>query len=696
MESEPDYGQYWQPDSQSAEGYGQQQPPGYEQQPAPQPQQEQQQQQYGYADYSGYDGYAAGYAEYPAQPGDPYAQQHQAPYPPEPYAQEPYSEEPYAQEYAQPYAQDYAQQYAEQFAAQYPSAPDATGATAPAAGGIAGPEADPAADPAASADPSNDPGADPALGAATAVMAGAVASGAGRASRRGGRGRGAASGEAATAEGAGSQVGAQSGSGAGAEGFNLARILAAVTGRAPGTDRKVFLTRAVLGATALIVLCVAGYAVAGGGSGSKSPAAPTVPDQADLSSGHTKTWAAPADAGATNGNDGLVGSWLLSSAVVRGDGMGVTAYNATSGSPLWTVAPPTAGAVPCAMSPTVSSTGIGAVLFQAGAGAKQACNEIVAVDTTTGKQAWTAQLTTASQLTSSSVAVDGTQLVAVGSTGAIGFNVTTGKQSWTYGGPGKYCTLSGNATAGVLLLQSTCADSNPKQQVLSLNADTGKLAWWRGLPENATTYTVLSANPAVVSVHMATSNQDTVLSFSATGDSQATIPVAQTGGQLDDVDGSFAPVPALFFQGNTMIAELSPTTGGATATTPGVGAAASGAPGVSGSAVTGSGLLSAFDLVSGKPLWQNAPIEKGQTSLVGLDGASAVVATEERIGQPARLSHFDLGTGKETAGGSFPQATGSLLTSGRVLYQGTQVFVLPQFTSTYNTAATAFASSSSG
>ena len=260
---------------------------------------------------------------------------------------------------------------------------------------------------------------------------------------------------------------AEFGADTGAEGFNLARLLAAATGRAPGTDRKVFLTRAVLGATALVVLCVAGYAVAGGGSGSKSQSATTVPVQADLSSGHTKSWAAPADAGATNGNDGLVGSWLLSSAVVRGDGMGVTAYNATSGSPLWTVAPPSTGAVPCAMSQTVSSTGIGAVLFQSGPGAKQACNEIVAVDTTTGKPAWTAQLTTASPLTASSVAVEGTQVVAVGTTGAIGFNASTGKQSWTYGGPGKYCSLAGNATGSELLLQSTCADSNPKQQLLS-------------------------------------------------------------------------------------------------------------------------------------------------------------------------------------------------------------------------------------
>jgi hypothetical protein len=67
-----------------------------------------------------------------------------------------------------------------------------------------------------------------------------------------------------------------------------------------------------------------------------------------------------------------------------------------------------------------------------------------------------------------------------------------------------------------------------------------------------------------------------------------------------------------------------------------------------------------------------------------------VIATEEQIGQPARLSHFDPTTGKESPGGSFPQGTGSLLTSGRVFYQGNLVVALPEFTSTYNTAATAF------
>lgn len=662
MASEPDYGQYWGPDGQSAQEQGQRQP-AHEQQPGYGPtgyeqpgygqtpdygqgeygQGQGQQDGYGYQqqaayqpdqsagyDYPGYQGYA----EYPGQ-------QQYAP------------EQPYPAEQSYPAAPAAEQSYApeQQYASYVPGQPY-TGAEYDDGGYQAGAEPAPGDPAAASAD-----AADRSAGGSTAVTGG-------RSGRRSARGQsaGAAEGEA----------------GASAGGSPLGRLVAAATGRAPGTDRKTFIVRAALGAAALVVLGVAGFAVAGSGSGGSKPkAANSGAPSVDLATAHTKAWAAPADAGSVKGsNDGLVGSWLLSSAVVRGDGMGVTAYSTTGGSVLWTVAPPVTGAVPCAMSSTVGTGGVGAVLFQAKPGTGQACTLLVAVDTATGKAKWTATLPGGSNTAQTSVMVSDTQVVGVTGGAATGYDVATGKQSWSYSGPGKYCALIGNGTAGTLLLQSTCADTNPKQQVISLNSATGKLSWWRGLPQNAASYTVLSATPAVVAVHMANSAQDTLVSFSAQGDSQATIPVAQVGGLLDSLHGSFDPDPALFFTGSTLLAELEPTT--------------TGASGGATPAVSSSGVVTAFDLVSGKQLWQTAPSEKGQSALVGVDGSGAVVATEERIGQPATLSHFDLVTGKETPGGAFPQSTGSLLTSGRVLYQGSTVAVLPQFTSTYSTAATLF------
>jgi len=643
MEREPDYGQYWQPEGQPAEGYyGQQQPA------------------YGQVDYS-QTGYSS--EQYQPDPNQDPSQDPQDPNPPQdPYGQQ-NQQQPYAftgYEYAEhrPYAPGqygdsgagagYGSGEAVESTAQW-STMDLIADPAPAAG-LPGSE-------------SRLPSAEPTSGS-SALGAGTNDGGGGRASRR------------AAARG---RTSAPAGDTSTPAGSPLARLVAVATGRAPGTDRKTYLRRVGFGAAALVVLAAAGYAVAGSGSGSSNTSADsagTAP-AASITAGHTKIWAAPADAGSANDNDGLVGSWILPTAVVRGDGTGVTAYSTSNGSKLWTLTPPSAGAVPCGMSPTISSSGMGVVLFQAKPGTGQACTQLVAIDSSTGTQKWTAKISGSGSAYGASVMVDDTTAVAVGSSGAIGYNLGTGKQSWTYTGPGKYCALAGSGTAGTVLLQSTCADSSPKQQAIALNTDTGKLNWWRGLPSNAASYTVLSATPAVVSVHMADSSQDTLLSFSATGDPQATIPVAQVGGTLDSVHGSFDPVPALFFQGDTLFAELSPTnaasaTGGASPNT------------------SASGAVTAFNLATGKQLWQTAPLEKGQSALVGLDGSAVVIATEEQIGQPARLSHFDPTTGKESPGGSFPQGTGSLLTSGRVFYQGNLVVALPEFTSTYNTAATAF------
>ncbi|MEY9871094.1 hypothetical protein ABH931_000559 [Streptacidiphilus sp. MAP12-33] len=464
------------------------------------------------------------------------------------------------------------------------------------------------------------------------------------------------------------------------------RVRDAALGRGPNVDRKSYLTRLAIGGTALVVLAGAGWFVAGGGSGGGGPqTGPAAQSQADIGVNHTKSWAAPAAAGATTGgsangaaNDGLLGAWATSDAVVRGDGEAVTAYSTTDGHKLWSVAAPSAGGVPCAMSPSVDTSGIGAVLFQSKPGNGQACGQLVAVDTGSGQTKWKAQLPSSGGTNyGASVMVDDSHVVAVSDSAAVGYDAAGGKQAWSYSGPGKYCALSGNGDGTSLLLQTTCADTSPKQQIVSLDPDSGKLRWWRGLPQSAASYTVLSADPAVVSVHMTDPTQDTIMSFSAKGDSQGTIPVTQTGGTLDATHGSFDPDPALFFSGTTMVAAVSPSPQSATA-------------------ASGPTVIAAYSLVTGKELWRTTAQEKGVAVPVGIDGSAAVVATDERVGQPARLSHFDLTSGAETVGGTFPQGTGSLLGSGRVLLRSSLVVALPEYTGSYNTSATAWKAAASG
>lgn len=623
-----DDGQYWYPQGQQPDGYP---PAEYQQQPVQYPQsaeyqqqgyyppndyqhqppyQDQSQQQY-YAPAS----YPEGQQQYQPYPADPYASS-QGYYQPQEYAPTEqwtappaYQQDSYQQD---PYQQDVYQQTAEYAAT--PAAPYAQQLPDAEPEPLAHEAHEPVPEPTTEPEPSEPPVADPGSG----PLAG--------------------------------------------------RLVAAATGRTPGTNRRTFLIRAAVGGVALLVVAGAGYAVAGKGAAAK-PAAGA--HGANLAGTHTKTWSATADTAAKGGNDGLLGAWILASALVRGDGTGVTAYDPASGHTLWSVAAPAAGAVPCAMSPTVNAAGLGAVLFQAKPGNGQACTQLVVVDTASGTAKWSAKIAAATAAYGASVMVNDTRAVAVGDLAAVGYDITNGKQSWSYAGPGKFCgALNGNGNDGALLLESTCADTTPKAQAISLDPASGKLIWWRGLPLTAASYTVLSASPAVVAVHMADPTKDSILSFTAKGDSQASINVSQTAGMLDSTHGAFDPDPALFFQDNTMIAEIVPTGSGSTS--------------------AAAGLLTAFALADGKQLWQATPTEKGRSALVGIDGTAAVVATEERVGQQAKLSHFDLATGKEVPGGNFPTGTGSLLTSGRVLYKDSLVAVLPEFTSTYGTSLTAY------
>jgi len=333
---------------------------------------------------------------------------------------------------------------------------------------------------------------------------------------------------------------------------------------------------------------------------------------------------------------------------------------------LWALQPPKTGALPCGMSPTVNRAGIGAVLFTPKAGGKN-CTLLSAVNTATGKQQWTKTLSGTKGTYGARVAVTDSRVIAVGDSKAVGYEAASGKQKWDDGGRGKFCTLSGSGSGNTVLLHSSCADSSPKEQIVALDATSGRLGWWRGLGA-PTTVSVLSAEPAVVLTTGASENDDTIRSWDAKGNAGAQIPVARSGGRLDVGHGALDATPGVFFRGTAMAAALVPADG----STP------------------DHGSLTVVDLKTGKQVWMAGAKEKGKVQPVGIDGDALVVATEERTDQPAHLSRFALSDGTEAAGGGFPRGTGSVLTSGRLLVDDTLVVAVPNFTSTYGTAATGF------
>ncbi len=443
----------------------------------------------------------------------------------------------------------------------------------------------------------------------------------------------------------GGDGGAGSGSGSGSGSSFSAKARKAADAVLTGEhvpSRKALLVRAGAGVAALGVLVAAGLMVGAEGGGS---AAASSGGEPGFAVAHTRAWSAqPAATGQPAGDDTLVGSWLLTDAVVRADGSGVHAYDRAGGKPTWSVEPPAAGAVPCGLSTGVNQAGLGAVLFRPQADPKSPCALVAAVDTKTGKTAWTKSVSDAKGAYSARVGVTEDKVIAIGDDRAVAWASADGKDIWQYTGQGKFCTLSGGVSGKTVLVASSCADSTPADQAVALNTADGKVGWWRGLNNQPKTVTVLSAEPAVVLTTGVKPENDRVFAWGAAGDPAAEIPVVTDGGRLDVAHGAFAATPEVFFEGRTMV-------------------------------------------TTGKQRWKAPTAAKGTVRAVGIDGGSLVLAADERRDQPARLGRFPLMGGQEATGGNFPAGTGSLLVSGRVLIGGGQVVVVPEHSANYGTAA---------
>ncbi|MFD0349682.1 hypothetical protein ACFQ0M_33950 [Kitasatospora aburaviensis] len=103
-------------------------------------------------------------------------------------------------------------------------------------------------------------------------------------------------------------------------------------------SRRSLAIRAGAGVAALGVLLAAALLVAAEDGGTDS--ADGTGSEPGFAVAHTKAWSAqPAAALQPGTDDTLVGSWLLSDAVVRADAAGVHAYDRADGKPTWSVEP---------------------------------------------------------------------------------------------------------------------------------------------------------------------------------------------------------------------------------------------------------------------------------------------------------------------------------------------------------------------
>ncbi|WP_042370410.1 outer membrane protein assembly factor BamB family protein [Streptacidiphilus neutrinimicus] len=246
------------------------------------------------------------------------------------------------------------------------------------------------------------------------------------------------------------------------------------------------ITGIIAGGVALVVVAVAAIALTSGGGGGGGGTG---------GGGSARTLAAGWTVKGSL-SDQQVGTWVTNQYLVRASSAGVKAYNLSNGAPAWTAQPLSGSAVPCAMSPTVSASGIGTIGFGPNV---DSCTTLVGIDTSTGKTLWSSSLTSSdhTDATPTATFIDGQVGVIVNSNVLGGVNLTNGQVVWGYKARGQYCNAYPYGGAGTVIVDDYCADVTPTYTLSALDAATGKQIWQKQESDHIQISTVLDGSPIV-------------------------------------------------------------------------------------------------------------------------------------------------------------------------------------------------------
>ena len=345
-------------------------------------------------------------------------------------------------------------------------------------------------------------------------------------------------------------------------------------------------------------------------------------------------WSVP-----TSGSDDeLVGSWLTSTDVVRaGSSSGVSAYDLTTGHKTWTVTPPSDASKPCAMSPTVSSDGVGTVGFGTDA---HSCKYIAGVDSDTGSILWKVDLTDTDDpvATTADTFVQGSVATILSLGRAGGFNTRTGKEIWLNPARGKYCNEDAFGTTGAVVVDDFCADASPERTLTALDPATGKRLWRKTESQAIVEGYFLNGSPIVA---LLSSNlKDPLSIYSSTGDAKQ---LDMSNFTLDNENPT-----SVKLSGQTLVAQSAEDLSDSSST---------------------SGQVVAFDLSTGEQLWQyNGESKHGAVLVHTVSGSNLYALSTGTFEGSPHFVRLDPTTGKSTIIGALPSSTNDWFVGESVLY----------------------------
>jgi len=384
-----------------------------------------------------------------------------------------------------------------------------------------------------------------------------------------------------------------------------------------------------IAAALVAAAAVAGVLAVGHTSTHSSATTPSGPPAVYVGKPLTLAWSVPAHAG---GDARLYGGWVTGRYAIRVDQDGVVAYSLSTGGKAWQAAPPRSGQQPCAMSPTLSAGGVGTVGF--GSPGSGACNELVGLDTATGKVLWTVSLKTRNGTGSTAQTYIQGSVATLISPGLVtGVNVSTGRTVWTYHQRGQFCSVYPNGTTGTVLVSDFCAGVTPGYSLSALNPLTGKVEWSKRESGDVDFGSVLSGDPVAATVE-AGANAVPYL-YDGRGNPTRIVIPSDTGNDPAPFAGS---TPAQVV-GRQLIVQGNGTVSGENAT---------------------GGMVHAFDTATGAQAWSYSGVGgHGALLLAPTAGGTLYALSTGAIDGTPQLVRLDPATGRATVMAALPVSSPS-------------------------------------
>ncbi len=358
-------------------------------------------------------------------------------------------------------------------------------------------------------------------------------------------------------------------------------------------------------------------------------------------------WRAPFTAASVSGDPVVAGIWTNRKAVIRGGGDGLHGYDVNNGKELWNTPIPDSGVI-CSMSPTIEQS-VGALIYGKAGRYQATCDHLLAVNTDTGKQLWTADLTpldpsgrstSGDAYTSVSIA---TGVVVIATSDVMrGYSTSTGTKLWglviTPTKPNTYTTchpINSLAAGDRALIVVSC--SGDAGYVTALNTQTGKAVWEHdlGVSEGDPLFTdPISVRPAILQSHVAAGDPQLLVLDDTTGHLTRTLPEVTAGQRLNFHSTGSRLSGAYQYS----LAVRNGKVFASTAT----------------DFSTKDSKMLGVDLSTGQPSWNVDAGTKATLHVVTSDDKSVVAFDSGGFERAPRLIRFDLDTGKRSEGMRFP------------------------------------------